>query len=96
VSNDDKTLYRSVNVFRRLEADVVFYRCLQKLPDGGYVVQSADWLRLPLREDQLHQLTAQFVELLFEEPPDNRGPLRPTIEEAIAAFDAQFEQFEER
>lgn len=87
----DIALYQSVSVFRRLQTEVVLYRCFKKLPNEGYVVQSADRLRIPLRQEDLHQLTSQFIELLIEEAPESRGPLCSTIEEAIAAFDRLFE-----
>jgi hypothetical protein len=48
VSNE--TLYKVVSVCRRLgDREAVVYRCLELLPGRGFVVQSADRVRLPLR-----------------------------------------------
>jgi DNA-binding IclR family transcriptional regulator len=88
----EEPFYELVNVVRRLgPAEAVVYRCLKKLPSAGYVVQSADRVRLPVDQELLHRHETQFWELLLEERPDIRGALSPTLEEAIAAFHASFE-----
>lgn len=87
-------LYMAMNVFRRLESgEVVVYRCFKKLPDQGYVVQSADRVRVPVQEHIVRQHEAQFWELLIEEAPEVRGGLFPTVEEAIAQFDRSFNDY---
>ena len=84
-------VYVEIRVFRRLADDeLILYRCLQQLPDGGYSIQSADRIRLPLQADELRQHEAQFLELLSEEVPRTRNGLFATIEQAIDDFDSSF------
>ena len=84
-------LYKRVSVCRRLsDKEAVVYRCLELLPGRGFVVQSADRVRLPPRPEELQQHERQFWELLCEVAPEERAKPYPTLEEAIAAFDAEF------
>ncbi len=84
-------LYKLVSVCRRLgEREAVVYRCLELLPGRGFVVQSADRVRLPLRLEDLQHHERQFWELFCEVAPEERAKPYPSLEEAIAAFDAEF------
>lgn len=86
-----ETLYKVVTVCRRLgEGEAVVYRCLELLSGRGFVVQSADWVRLPVRLEELQHHESQFWELFCEEAPEERARPYPSLEAAIAAFDAEF------
>jgi hypothetical protein len=85
--------FKAIDVWsRKGEGTVVRYRCFQKLPDGGYTVQSADYYHAPFLEVQAAQHEKQFLELFSEEAPKVRSPLFPTLLEAICAFDQDFQQ----
>jgi hypothetical protein len=60
------------------------------LPGRGFVVQSADRVRLPLRLEDLQHHERQFWELFCEVAPEERAKPYPSLEQAIAAFDAEF------
>lgn len=85
-------LYRVITIARPLSSnEAVLYRCFERIPSGGYVVQSADRVRLPIDKDALREHEAQLWELFIEEPPDSRGEAAPTIETAIEKFHALFD-----
>lgn len=86
-------LYQRIDVCKRLAGDneVVVYRCLHLLSGGGFVVQSADRVRLPLTESELGGHEARFWELFCEEAPEQRSGSFSTLEEAIRNFDEEFE-----
>lgn len=87
-------LYRRHDVIRRLESgEAVVYRCVERIPEGGYVVQSADRVWLPLVGGLLEQHERQFWELFCEVDPVERGGLHPTLEAAISEFDKDFKDF---
>jgi hypothetical protein len=80
-----------INVFRRISAEkAIIYRCFELIPEGGFVVQSADWINLPVRPESMSHHERQLWELFCEEAPDQRSVPYASIEEAIAAFDAEF------
>ena len=82
-------LYRSVDVWVRLESDrVACYRCLKILPGGGYVAQGKDFFTLPVAASASF-LERQFVTLLAEIAPEERGGEYPTLEQAIAAHERE-------
>lgn len=88
---NDEILYRVVEVCRRLsDKEAIVYRCFELLPGRGFVVQSADRVRLPLRPEGMRQHERQFWELFCEVAPEERATPSPSLEEAIAAFDAEF------
>ena len=85
--------YKAVDVwFRKNEGTVIRYRCFQLLPDGGYSVQSADYLHAPFQDTRHAQHEKQFLELLLEEAPKLRSPLFPTLIEAIRGFELDFKE----
>jgi hypothetical protein len=85
-------MYRSFDVWKRKdERTLARYRCFEVLPDKGFCVQSLDLYSLPVDEKQLRQLDEQFLTLLTEVAPEDRSQLHPTIAEAIAAHDREFE-----
>jgi hypothetical protein len=80
-----------INVFRRISAEkAIIYRCFELIPEGGFVVQSADWINLPVRAESMNHHERQLWELFCEEAPDQRSVPYASLEEAIAAFDAEF------
>ena len=84
-------LYRALDVWqRRADGQLVRYRCFQMLPDGGYCVQSADFH--PQDERQTQLLERQYLELLSEIAPDERSKVHPSLEEAIKAHQAEFDE----
>jgi hypothetical protein len=85
------TLYKLINVFRRISDEkAVVYRCFELIPEGGFVVQSADWLNLPVNPETMKHHERQLWELFCEVAPEERSRPFASIEEAIAAFDAEF------
>ncbi|WP_338863335.1 hypothetical protein [Myxococcus stipitatus] len=87
----NQVLYKPVEVYRRLgENEAVIYRCLELLPGGGFIVQSADRVRLPFDAGAVARHERQFWELFCEVAPEDRAPPSPSLEEAIALFDSEF------
>lgn len=89
----ENRLYKEVSVWKRIDDKTLLrYRCFQLLPDEKYCVQSADFYSLPLDEAQAKYLSKQFVELLTEEEPEIRAErLYDSLQEAISAHDADFQ-----
>jgi hypothetical protein len=84
-------LYREVNVWKRVsDREAARYRCFERLPEGGYGIQSVDWYQLPLKEKEVKFLENNFLELMIEKTLANRTKLYPTVTEAIAAFEQNF------
>lgn len=85
-------LYERIDICRRLpkSGEVIVYRCFRLLGGQGYVVQSADRIRVPLMASELEAHEARFWELLCEEAPEARSSPFSTLEEAIRAFDREF------
>lgn len=84
-------LYRAIDVWKRVDENTaVRYRCFESLFSKRFCVQSVDFYRLPLNEQQTANLARQFVELFIEQEPSNRGGEHPTLEEAIATHDRAF------
>ena len=84
-------LYRQIEVWRRISDDtLVCYRCFELIPDARYCVQSADFVRVPPDHKLMEALKRNWLELLAETAPDERGKTFGTLEEAIANHDAEF------
>lgn len=84
-------LYERLDVYRRIgNTEVVIYRCWHILPKGGYIVQSADRVRIPFTPQQAVEHEARFLELFAETPPEERSEPFQTIAEAIENFDIEF------
>lgn len=85
-------LYQAITCVRRTRDEAVHvYRCFRSLDDGTYSVQSMDVIRGSTTTREREQLENQFWELLLEAPPPNRSGSFGTLEEAISAFDAMFD-----
>jgi hypothetical protein len=85
-------LYQQIDVWKRLDGErLCRYRCLRLEPAGTYVVQSADFLSVPVDLAAVNMLDTQFHQLLAEEAPEVRGETYATLGEAIAAHDREFE-----
>jgi hypothetical protein len=92
-------LYREVNIWKRVsEKEAARYRCFERLPEGGYGIQSVDWYQLPLKEKNTKFLDNNYLELMIEKTLTNQTKLYPTVAEAIAAFEQDFgnERLEEQ
>lgn len=88
---NDSRLYKLSNVLRRISPEkAVVYRCFELIPEGGFVVQSADWIHLPMDSNAMSHHERQLWELFCEEAPEQRSAPHASIAEAIAAFDAEF------
>ncbi len=86
-----RAMFKAITIWKRLDnTKALSYRCFQRLTDGMFCVQSADYYYFPIREEQVGMLERQFLELFLEESPDTRSSLYPTVEEAIASYDAEF------
>lgn len=83
--------FELVSVARRLtRTELVIYRCLKKLPAGGYFVQNADRVRDPVDRKMLRDQEAIFWELLIEHDESVERRFFPTLEQAIEAFHESF------
>jgi hypothetical protein len=87
-------LYEAIDVWRRTTAGLKRYRCFRIVETGRFVVQSVDvYYGEPRdsRETRFANHDLQFVELLSEVSPEERSRAYVSLEDAIAAFDADFE-----
>lgn len=85
-------LYKSLDVWKRTGAGLTRYRCFETVPGRRYCVQSADMYPYPAgAANEGSWLEKQFLELLSEEAPDERSGTFATLEEAIAAHEAEFQ-----
>ncbi len=89
----DNHLYKEINVWKRVDDNVLLkYRCFQVLPEGKYCVQNADFYRLPLDKIDSDDFNNQYLELLAQDSPLERGgKLYDSLEEAVSAHDADFQ-----
>lgn len=85
-------IFKSINIWKNKSAhEAVCFRCFQCLDSRQYYVQSKDYLRLPIEEEQVANLNNQFLELFIESPPNLRTEGFNTIEEAISKYEEEFE-----
>jgi len=86
-------MLRAIDVWRRLDEETaVCYRCFEVLNGSGFCVQNKDYYYLPADAKQERYFHSQFVELLCEESPESRSGVYPSLQEAIRAFDKDFEE----
>ena len=84
-------LYQELIVWRRVsEETAVRYACLTNLATKKISVQSADFYRLPVTQEQILLFQAQFVELFCECDPGGRSESFDSVEEAVAAHERSF------
>jgi ferritin-like protein len=84
-------MLKAIDIWKKIDdTAAIRYRCFERLADGQFCVQSADYYYLPLRQDQVKALEQQFIELFIEDAPDQRSPMYTTIEAAIAEYDLEF------
>jgi hypothetical protein len=84
-------LYTEIKVWKRVsDSSAVRYACLQDVALHRYIVQSADFFRLPLQKRQIEDFDKQFVELFIGNPPADRKDWFDSLEAAIAAHDRDF------
>lgn len=84
-------LYRAFDVWKRTQNGVVRYRCFESIPSGLFSVQSADFFGTDASRKKVEFLESQFVELLFQQAPDERSGAFGSVEEALQAHDHDFE-----
>jgi hypothetical protein len=85
--------FKTIDVWQCVDQrSVERYRCFEVLPNNGYCVQSADFYRLPVDAKQVEQLDRQFLELLTEQPPNERTSTYSTLEEAILQHQKDFDE----
>lgn len=86
-------LYKQIVVWKRLPAaEVVAYVCLQRVSDGKFCVQSAEFFQEMGPKDQWDRLGRNMGELFFEDDPDIRCNWFPELIGAIAAHDKCFSE----
>ena len=86
--------YKSIDVWRRVNSETAIrFRCFQINENATYCVQSADMYHEPIDEKEIRFLERQFIELFIEEAPETRNGVYPTLEEAIAAHEKEFEEY---
>jgi hypothetical protein len=84
-------LYQAVDVWKRIsEIQLLRYRCFKNLTTSRYSVQSVDFYQLPLDVAHATSMETQYCELFAEQLPDVRSDSFNSLEEAIAAHDAEF------
>jgi hypothetical protein len=84
-------LYERIDVWRRTGSGALIqYRCFRLLPSGGFCIQSADFFEAASTATRHTQSESQFLELLAEQPPEQRSGVFPTLDEAVNAFDRDF------
>lgn len=82
-------LFRSIDVWKTEGESLVRFRCFEVLGESRYYVQSKDFIHFPLIKQHLQTHERNFLELLIEDPPDERATFS-TLEEAIADHEAAF------
>jgi hypothetical protein len=84
-------LYKQVDIWRFIkENEGVIYRCFQRLSDGSYTVQSADYVRYPIDEQALQIHKRQLIELFVNGHTPFDARFFPTLGEAIKYHDDAF------
>jgi hypothetical protein len=84
-------LYQELTFWKRIDdKTAVRYRCLMNEATRKFSIQSADFYRLPVDENQVLKFRAQFVELFCESDPGKRAGCFDTAEEAIAEHERSF------
>jgi hypothetical protein len=87
-------LSRAIDVWQRNnDTELVRYRCFQSLNTGKYSVQSEDHYHFPIDPQQVANLDKQFLELLSELSPDERGGAYESVQDAVTAHVESFADF---
>jgi hypothetical protein len=91
VLNMNFRICRRHDIWRRLsDRRAVRYVCFEALGDGLFSVQSADFFGFPVDARVLRYQEDQAIELFIETDPVERGSVFASLDEAIAAHDAEF------
>ena len=84
-------LFQAFDVWERVsENQAIRYRCLKRLADEGFVVQSADFFYRPIDKESLLASDLQLVELLLDSDPFDRAEAANTLEKAIQLHKSAF------
>jgi hypothetical protein len=47
-------MFKAIDIWKKLDdTAAIRYRCFERIADGQFCVQSADYFHLPLRQDQV-------------------------------------------
>lgn len=88
------TLYREITIWRRnSDAEAVRYSCFENVETGRFCVQLADFVQLPLKDEQAHHQQRNRVELFIEgqlEACDWHDSLKTAIKTHDATFENVF------
>lgn len=89
-------LFQVFDVWERVSEDLAIrYRCLKRFTDEKFVVQSADFFYRSTDETSLVASDRQFLELLLDSDPFERGEVASTLEKAIQLHKTAFLDFNE-
>ena len=84
-------LFREIPVWRKLsESRAVRYNCLEDIENRKFVVQSADFFSLPIKDTLHAYFSKQFVELFIQIDPEDRKIWSSSLEVAVALHEDQF------
>lgn len=87
------TLYREIVIWRRKsDVEAVRYSCFEDLETGRYCVQLADFIQLPLDDEQARYQHHNRVELIVEGQLEG-CEWHDSLKSAVNAHDALFENF---
>jgi hypothetical protein len=86
-------MYRSIDVWKRVSSGrVARYRCFENLETGRFSVQSCDFYNVSDPAHTASELDRQAIELLADCAPEERTASHPTLAEAVAAHDRDFDR----
>lgn len=84
-------LYQELVIWKHVaEKTAVRYTCLMNPTTKKISIQSADFYRLPVTQEQVMRFQTQFVELFCECDPSERSDSFDSVEEAVAAHERGF------
>ena len=83
--------YLQLLVWKRpAEGTAVVYVCFQRLRDGMFSVQNAEFFHGGQPEAQWARLHASTGALFLDDDPASRGPWLETLDDAVAAHERDF------
>ncbi len=85
--------YELINVYQRHSDLLNVFRCFRSLSNSLYYVQSMDTLYVPFDNSKLMEMDCQVMELFQEEDIAERTEGHKSLNEAIANFIDEFEDF---
>jgi hypothetical protein len=93
---DTLLLYSEHRVFCRKSSELVLFVCLERISDGKFAVNQAEFIRVGDRlSERSAQIAATTVELLLDDERLEQLEFFDAIDEAIAAHEHAFADMEE-